>query len=154
METERAAWRQSERAWRQRELGDSQREHEDRESLETERAWRQRELGDSQREHGDRESLETETACRQRELRDSERQHTDRQTDTERACQVDRKSIHTERYAMLTGRTPRQRKHEAHGDRPRERANYCIHTHIQYLLAEECLFQCAHASFHAYNVLV
>ena len=127
----------TERAWRQREHGDRESLETVRENMETERAWRQR-------QHADRESLET--------VRDSIQ--TDRQTDTERACQVDRKSIHTERYAMLTGRTPRQRKHEAHGDRPRERANYCIHTHIQYLLAEECLFQCAHASFHAYNVLV
>ena len=107
-----------------------QREHPERawrQSMEKRRAWRQsmetERHGDSQREHGDRESgLETERIWRQR-------QHADREGERERACLVDRESIHTERYAMLTGRTPRHREHGAHGDRPRERANYCIQTH-------------------------
>ena len=106
----------------------------------TERAWRQTELGEKESvetEHGDRdnmetvrESMETERAAwRQREYGDRDSMQTERGRERERACLVDRESIHTERYAMLTGRTPRQREHGAHGDRPRERANYCIYTH-------------------------
>ena len=98
-------------------------EHGEKESVETERH------GD--REHGDRESgletvrenMETETACRHRER--------GREREGERESMPCRQAEHTHReiYAMLTGRTPRQREHGVHGDRPRERANYCIYTH-------------------------